>query len=153
MTLQAASREWFVVRPSFTRVLSRLVAALPLLVAAFLTCACSAARVQEIPEEPLATDSTGTIESSWEDPAPVDSVDWTAAERATTSSPPVVPASSAPTALPGRTHTLRKGETLMGLARQYYGNASGWRTILEANRDKIQDPNKIYVGQVLVIPQ
>jgi nucleoid-associated protein YgaU len=51
-----------------------------------------------------------------------------------------------------RYHTVARHETLFSLARTYYGNASKWRDIYEANRSQISDPNKIKVGQKLVIP-
>ena len=56
-------------------------------------------------------------------------------------------------ASPGaRTHTVTAGDTLSHLAQRYYGNASRWPAIFEANRDKLSDPDRIYPGQVLRIP-
>lgn len=52
----------------------------------------------------------------------------------------------------GRSHTVAKGETLFAIARQYYGDQSKWRTIYDANRNELPDPNRIRVGQRLVIP-
>ena len=53
----------------------------------------------------------------------------------------------------GRTHTVAKGDTLYQLARTYYGDQAKWKSIYEANRSAIgSDPNKIRVGQRLVIP-
>ena len=53
----------------------------------------------------------------------------------------------------GRTHTVAKGDTLYQLARSYYGDQAKWKSIYEANRSTIgSDPNKIRVGQRLVIP-
>ncbi len=66
-------------------------------------------------------------------------------------SPPLEPAfaSSAGT----KYHTVARKETLFSLARSYYNDQSKWRTIYEANRAEIgDDPNKIRVGQRLVIP-
>jgi nucleoid-associated protein YgaU len=52
-----------------------------------------------------------------------------------------------------RYHTVGKKETLYSLARTYYNDQSKWRTIYEANRMDIgEDPNRIRVGQKLVIP-
>lgn len=70
---------------------------------------------------------------------------------------PYTPASTPTYASPasgGRTHTVAKGDTLFSLARMYYNNdISKWRVIYDANRDSIgSDPNKIRVGQRLVIP-
>ena len=49
-------------------------------------------------------------------------------------------------------HTVMKSDTLYGLARAYYGNAARWKDIYEANRNELADPNKIFVGQQLLIP-
>lgn len=51
-----------------------------------------------------------------------------------------------------RMHVVAKGDTLFGLARQYYGDQRRWRDIYEANRSTLADPNQIRVGQRLVIP-
>jgi nucleoid-associated protein YgaU len=51
------------------------------------------------------------------------------------------------------THTVVPGDTLGGIAAQYYADAGRWPAIFEANRDVIGDnPNLILVGQELVIP-
>ena len=50
-------------------------------------------------------------------------------------------------------YTVVGGDTLSGIAEKYYGNASRWTIIFEANRNQIQDPNRIFAGQVLRIPQ
>jgi len=53
----------------------------------------------------------------------------------------------------GRVHTVAKKETLYSIARMYYnGDQHKWREIYEANRADISDPNRIRVGQRLVIP-
>ena len=51
-----------------------------------------------------------------------------------------------------KTWTVQKGDTLWGLAKKFYGNGSMYTKIYEANKDKITNPNLIYVGQVLKIP-
>ena len=51
-----------------------------------------------------------------------------------------------------RQHTVVKNDTLYALARMYYGDQRRWKEIYEANRSSISDPNKIRVGQRLVIP-
>lgn len=53
----------------------------------------------------------------------------------------------------GRTHTVVKGDTLSKLAKQYYGNANQWKRIYEANQDAIKNPDLIYPGQTLKIPE
>ena len=44
------------------------------------------------------------------------------------------------------------GDTLWRIAQKVYGDKDKWPLIYEANRDTIQDPNKIYPKQVLKIP-
>ena len=51
-----------------------------------------------------------------------------------------------------RTYTVESGDTLSKIAKQFYGNANDYNRIFEANRDKLQNPDKIQVGQELVIP-
>lgn len=57
-----------------------------------------------------------------------------------------------PPAAQPQTYTVVSGDTLSHIARQFYGNASRWPRIFDANRDKISDPDKIFPGQVLRIP-
>ncbi len=58
-------------------------------------------------------------------------------------------ATAAPTS---RYHVVAKRDTLYQLARAYYNDASRWKDIYEANRAEIGDPNKIFIGQRLLIP-
>ncbi len=51
-----------------------------------------------------------------------------------------------------RTYKVQPGDTLSKIAKQYYGNANDYNKIFEANSDKLSDPDKIQVGQELVIP-
>jgi nucleoid-associated protein YgaU len=51
-----------------------------------------------------------------------------------------------------RTHTVKHGETLTHIAQHYYGKASEYTRIFEANRDKLSDPDKIREGMTLNIP-
>jgi len=60
------------------------------------------------------------------------------------------PAISAPKT--PRTHIVRRNETLSDIAAQYYGSPNQWRKILQANRDKIPNVNKIKPGTELIIP-
>ena len=59
--------------------------------------------------------------------------------------PQPTPAAAAPgaQAAAGRTHKVAKGETLSHIAQKYYGKASEYNRIFEANKDQIKDPNKI----------
>lgn len=49
-------------------------------------------------------------------------------------------------------YTVVAGDTLSKIARQVYGNANKYPVIFEANKPMLKHPDKIYPGQVLVIP-
>ncbi len=49
-------------------------------------------------------------------------------------------------------YEIVSGDTLGAIAKRYYGSASKYMKIFEANRDIIDDPNKIYPGQKIRIP-
>ncbi|MGC9367830.1 MAG: peptidoglycan-binding protein LysM [bacterium] len=50
-------------------------------------------------------------------------------------------------------YTVKSGDTLSGIAKEQYGDASKYPKIFEANKPMLKDPNKIYPGQVLRIPK
>ena len=49
-------------------------------------------------------------------------------------------------------HTVKKGDTLWGIAKKYYGNGAQYTKIYNANKNIIKNPNLIYVGQKFLIP-
>jgi nucleoid-associated protein YgaU len=49
-------------------------------------------------------------------------------------------------------HEVVAGDTLSKIALKYYGDASLYPTIFEANRDQLKNPDLIKVGQKLRIP-
>lgn len=51
-----------------------------------------------------------------------------------------------------RTYTVKAGDTLSKIAKQFYGDASQFRKIQAANADLIRDPDKIQTGWKLNIP-
>lgn len=51
-----------------------------------------------------------------------------------------------------RTYTVKAGDTLSGISRMMYGSANKFMKIFEANTPLLEDPDKIYPGQELVIP-
>lgn len=51
------------------------------------------------------------------------------------------------------TYTIKKDDTLWGLAVKYYGNGAKFMKIYNANRDVIKNPNKLTVGQKIKIPK
>lgn len=50
------------------------------------------------------------------------------------------------------TYTVKAGDTLSKIAKELLGDANAYPKIFDANRDKLSDPDKIQVGQVLTIP-
>ena len=52
-----------------------------------------------------------------------------------------------------QTYTVQSGDTLSKISKHFYGDASQYQRIFEANRDKLNNPDQIAVGQVLTIPQ
>lgn len=70
----------------------------------------------------------------------------TAAPKPTAATPVVTPTSTQ------RTHTVEAGDSLSKIAQHVYGRADRWSLIHEANRDRISDPDRIFPGQVLVLP-
>jgi nucleoid-associated protein YgaU len=51
-----------------------------------------------------------------------------------------------------QTYTVKSGDTLSKISKQFYGDANEYMRIFYANRDKLKDPDKIQVGQELKIP-
>ena len=52
-----------------------------------------------------------------------------------------------------KVHEVESGDTLSSIAKQHYGEANAYQRIFEANRPMLSDPDEIYPGQVLIIPE
>lgn len=52
----------------------------------------------------------------------------------------------------GQTYEVKSGDNLSKISKQFYGDSGEFMRIFYANRDQINDPDKIQVGQKLVIP-
>ncbi len=50
-------------------------------------------------------------------------------------------------------YTVKAGDTLSGISQTVYGDASKYNAIFEANTPMLEDADKIYSGQVLIIPE
>ena len=77
-------------------------------------------------------------------------------DRITVMSPPASspqttqpPAQSAP---PSTLYTVKSGDTLSKIAKQFYGDTNRYTELFEANKPMLKDPEKIFPGQVLRIP-
>ena len=79
-----------------------------------------------------------------------------------TSSSAASSSSSVPAATPsvgtsdsggGETYTVQSGDTLLSISEQFYGDATQWRKIYDANKDVIgSDPDKLKLEMKLKIP-
>ena len=49
-------------------------------------------------------------------------------------------------------HTVKSGETLGAIAKQYYGNPMNYKQIFQANSGVLKNPDTIFPDQELVIP-
>jgi len=52
-----------------------------------------------------------------------------------------------------QTYTVKSGDTLSKIAKEFLGDTNAYMDIFNANKDQLTDPNKIQPGQVLKIPQ
>jgi len=62
------------------------------------------------------------------------------------------PAEAEPAPAGGRRYTVESGDTLWKIAERMYGNGSHYMKIFEANTDVLEQPDRIFPGQELVIP-
>ncbi|WP_205502706.1 LysM peptidoglycan-binding domain-containing protein [Rufibacter psychrotolerans] len=71
--------------------------------------------------------------------------------------PAAQPVAAQPAAAPQQpaydTYTVKSGDSLSKIAKNFYGDAQQWHKIHQANLDKIKDPNLIDVGWQLKIPK
>lgn len=51
-----------------------------------------------------------------------------------------------------RSYTVRRGDTLSAIARRFYGSATKWPRLLEANKDRLSSPRKLKPGMVVIVP-
>jgi nucleoid-associated protein YgaU len=99
-----------------------------------------AGRIILIPKDPT------NIQGKVVEPAP-------SGPAAEASRPVEPPKASADAAKAGRTYTIKADDTLWGIAKQFYGKGSQYKLILDANKDKISDPNaNLPVGMEIIIP-
>jgi nucleoid-associated protein YgaU len=52
-----------------------------------------------------------------------------------------------------RFYTVKRGDSLSKIAKSMYGDAMKYPVIFEANKPMLKDPNLIYPGQMLRIPE
>lgn len=70
-------------------------------------------------------------------------------QESNTSTPPVYSGGSNSGS---RTYTVKSGDSLSKIAKQFYGDPMKYMAIFEANTHILKDPNLIHPGQELIIP-
>ena len=63
------------------------------------------------------------------------------------------PATQSQTPQKQTTYTVKAGDTLSKIAKEFLGDANAYMDIFNANKDQLSDPNLIKPGQTLKIPQ
>ncbi|MDD5348386.1 MAG: LysM peptidoglycan-binding domain-containing protein [Candidatus Omnitrophica bacterium] len=49
-------------------------------------------------------------------------------------------------------YTVLTNDTLQKISKKFYGTAKKWKTIFDANKEKLKSPDRIRPGQVLQVP-
>src|SRR5262245_30719379 len=62
------------------------------------------------------------------------------------------PAGALPVVRAGKKHVVKDGETLFGLAQQYYQDSTRFVELYRANNRVLKTPEKLPAGTVLLIP-
>ena len=50
-------------------------------------------------------------------------------------------------------YTVQSGDSLWKIASRHYGDGNKWNALFEANREVIKDPDLIYPGQQIRVPE
>lgn len=87
-----------------------------------------------------------------DDTPPATKPDFSNVRSGGSSTAPAAPEPTITMSGSGNTYVVVKGDSLSKIAKREYGDANKWRTIHEANKDLISDPDLIYPGQILKIP-
>jgi len=100
--------------------------------------------------------STGALQSHAEVPpnVPATAVANRSPEEAVASEPPHATAAAPPSGGSAKiaTAVVSRGDTLWRISRLTYGVGERYAIVYRANRERIRDPNRIYPGQIFVLP-
>lgn len=58
-----------------------------------------------------------------------------------------------PSPVESRFYQIQSGDTLWKIAKEFYGDGNQYQALFEQNREVIKDPDKIYPGQMIRIPE
>ena len=79
-------------------------------------------------------------------PNPPPKADFSNVDSGVASSAPVIDPPAA------TTYTVVSGDSLSKIAKHVYGDANRWHDIFNANRDLLDNPDRIRPGQILKLP-
>lgn len=63
-----------------------------------------------------------------------------------------VPRATGPLVDESSNYVVAAGDTLSTIAEHFYGDASTWKRLFDANRDQLAEPSDVQPGQMLKIP-
>lgn len=63
------------------------------------------------------------------------------------------PKPDVPVAPPAVFYSVVSGDSLWKIAQKHYGDGNKWNALFEANREVIKDPDLIYPGQQIRVPE
>ena len=92
--------------------------------------------------ETEATESTAPVEEAVSEETPAPAVEPESREVSTPTTPKAE----------SRFYTIKSGDSLSKIAKEFYGDANKYMQIFDANKGLLKDPNKIYPGQEIRIP-
>jgi len=86
-------------------------------------------------------------------PAAKSSDEAPAASPAPANTPAAPAAAAEPKAAASASYTVQAGDTLWKISKQFYGDGAQYMKIFEANKGLLKNPDHIFPGQELVIPE
>ena len=110
--------------------------------------------VAAVPRKPAPAPATAPSEPSAQPASPPPPAQETAVAPQAPAVPqePAATASANPVVSKVETFQVQRGDNLWQISRQLYGAGVRYSTIYEANSDQIRDPDRIYPGQIFVVP-
>ena len=98
-----------------------------------------------VPFQRVAGDNMSATTTPAEPATPTDTAAATTPAAATPATPAVV-------AEVKKAVIIHRGDTLWQISRRVYGHGVRYSTIYLANKEMVEDPNRIYPGQVMTVP-
>lgn len=106
-----------------------------------------------IPGVQKVTDNTTVAVAAPPEPETEPEVEPAGTESAEAETTAPEPAAEEAKPTEAQTYTVKSGDTLWKIASHFYGDGSKYPKIFEANKDVLDDPDRIMPGQELRIPE